>query len=162
MNNQKAVFLDRDGVINNPGENYYVYKVENFIINKGVVDFLKAMKKKGYLVIVISNQGGIAKEFYSQNDVENLHRYLRNELSKQQLTLDEIYYCQHHTDVENCICRKPDSQMLEKAIARFNIDASKSYFFGDKETDVMAGKKAGVHAIQIKENENLNNYLHLL
>lgn len=162
MNKQKAVFLDRDGVINNPGENYYVFEIEKFIINKGIVEFLKAIKKKGYLVIVISNQGGIAKEFYSQADVENLHTYLKNELGKQRLSLEEIYYCRHHTDVENCICRKPDSQMLEKAIARFNIEPSISFFFGDKETDVMAGEKAGVHAIQIKENENLNNYLNLL
>ena len=162
MIRQKAVFLDRDGVINNPGDNYYVYQLENFIINEGIIGFLKSVKEKKYLVIVISNQGGIAKNFYTQSDVETLHGYLRNELKKQQLHLDEIYYCQHHTDVENCICRKPDSQMLEKAIARYHIDPSASFFFGDKETDVMAGEKAGVKSIRIKENENLNNYLHLL
>ncbi len=162
MKLKKAVFLDRDGVINNPGDNYYVHELENFIINDGVINFLKTLKNKGYIVIVISNQGGIAKKYYTASDVEKLHTYLRDRLHNENIELEEIYYCQHHTDIENCICRKPDSQMLEKAMARFDIDATASFFFGDKDTDVMAGKKAGVTSIRIKENENLNNYLHLL
>ena len=162
MHSKKAVFLDRDGVINNPGDKYYVHRLEDFVINEGIIDFMKSAKSKGYYLVVISNQGGIAKEYYKQDDVEKLHKYLNEELTKHDIELDEIYYCPHHTDVENCICRKPDAQMLEKGIARFNIDPAKSFFFGDKETDKRAGEKAGVTAIRITENENLNNYLHLL
>jgi D-glycero-D-manno-heptose 1,7-bisphosphate phosphatase len=162
MSQQKAIFLDRDGVINNPGGNYYVYQIENFVINEGIIEFIKEVKNRGYLVIVISNQGGIAKKYYSQDDVERLHEHMRNVFAKENVHVDEIYYCPHHTDIENCLCRKPDSQMLEKAMARYSINAADSFFFGDKDTDKMAGDKAGVNAIQINENENLNNYLHLL
>lgn len=162
MGLHKAVFLDRDGVVNNPGDNYYVYRLKDFVINDGVAQFIKAVRHKGYLIIIISNQGGIAKKLYSQNDVETLHRYLQDWLRKQDAEVDEIYYCQHHTDIENCICRKPASQMLEKAIARFGIDPAQSFFFGDNDSDVQAGNKANVRSVKITANENLNNYLYLL
>jgi D-glycero-D-manno-heptose 1,7-bisphosphate phosphatase len=114
MSQQKAIFLDRDGVINNPGGNYYVYQIENFVINEGIIEFIKEVKNRGYLVIVISNQGGIAKKYYSQDDVERLHEHMRNVFAKENVHVDEIYYCPHHTDIENCLCRKPDSQMLKR------------------------------------------------
>ncbi len=152
---KKAVFLDRDGVINKEVGDY-VYKVSDFIINKGVFEALKLLQDAGYLLIIITNQGGIAKNIYTKQDVDKVHGFLNSELQKHNIKLTEIYYCPHHSEVNNiCLCRKPNSIMIEKAIARFNIDANKSYMIGDKNRDVEVGKKAGVKTIKISSNENI-------
>src|ERR1035437_1374201 len=150
----KAVFIDRDGVINiERGE--YTYLLYDFVLTDGLIDALKSFIVKGYLLIVITNQGGIAKNIYSIYDVENIHNFLKTTLEKEGIKLTEIYYCPHHPDFGNCLCRKPGSLMLEKAIARFDIDASKSYFIGDNDRDVEAGKAAGVNTIKIEPNSGL-------
>jgi D-glycero-D-manno-heptose 1,7-bisphosphate phosphatase len=152
----KAVFLDRDGVINKErGE--YNFLLEDFILNDGLFDALKIFQQKKYLLIVISNQGGIAKKLFTKEQTEYLHLHLERALRNKGITLTEIYYCTHHPDVSKCICRKPDSLMLEKAIARFNIEASQSYFIGDVDRDIEAGKKAGVQTIKIESNSSLMN-----
>ena len=157
----KAIFIDRDGVINNDTGMYYVYTPEDFNFNEGVIEFLTEIKKRGYKIIVISNQGGIAKKFYTRDDVEKLHAFMSGILKKHGVIIDEIYYCPHHSEEENCICRKPDSQMIEKGIARFDINKNKAWFVGDRESDVEAAKKAGIMHVKITANENLLNYLHL-
>lgn len=149
----KAVFLDRDGVIN--VERGYTHRIEDFVILPDVVEYLQLFLKKGYLIIVVSNQSGVAKNLYTQEDVEVIHSFLTNELIKSNIKLSEIYYCIHHPDVSHCICRKPDSLFVEKAIARFNIDPSLSYFIGDKDRDVQAAEKAGVKGILIEANSPL-------
>ncbi len=153
----KAVFLDRDGVIN--VERGYTNRLEDFVILPDLMEVLQILQKKGYLLIIISNQSGIAKGLYVQSEVEVLHEYLVRELTKNNIKLSEIYYCVHHSDVSRCICRKPDSLFVEKALARFNIDPSKSYFIGDKERDVEAGEKAGVKGILIEANISLKTIL---
>jgi len=151
----KAIFLDRDGVINiERGE--YTYLLYDFVLTEGLIDALKVFIDKGYLLIVITNQGGVAKDLYSIYDVENIHNFLKSTLEKEGIKLTEIYYCPHHPDFEKCLCRKPGSLMLEKAIARFDIDASKSYFIGDTERDVEAGKASGVKTIKIEPNSGLS------
>ena len=149
----KAIFLDRDGVIN--VERGFTFRLEDFVILPDLMEMLHWFRNKGYLIIVISNQSGIAKDLYTQKDVEMLHAYLNGELKKNNLNFDEIYYCVHHPDVSKCICRKPDSLFVEKALARFDIDASKSYFIGDKERDVEAAAKAGVKGVLIEANSSL-------
>jgi D-glycero-D-manno-heptose 1,7-bisphosphate phosphatase len=156
----KAVFLDRDGVINR--ERGFTYRLEDFELLPGLTDSLKEFRRRGFLLIVISNQSGIAKGLYTQDDVEMLHRYLNEALKKEQVEFDEIYYCVHHPDVSKCICRKPDSLFIEKALARFNIDPERSYFIGDKERDVEAGQKAGVKGILIKANTPLSEIMKLI
>lgn len=146
----KAVFLDRDGVIN--VERGYTHRIEDFVILPDVVEYLQLFLKKGYLIIVVSNQSGVAKNLYTQEDVEVVHSFLTNELIKSDIKLSEIYYCIHHPDVSKCICRKPDSLFVEKALARFNIDPGLSYFIGDKERDIQAAEKAGVKGILIEAN----------
>ncbi len=153
----KAVFLDRDGVINKERGDY-TYLLEDFIINKNVSEGLKILKNAGFLLIVISNQGGIAKQRYTMQQVEILHNYMFNCLQKKGVRLDEIYYCPHHQSTGRCICRKPDSQMIEKAMARFNISAEKSFLIGDSKRDIQAAQKVGVSAIKIKSNENILPY----
>ncbi|MBL7885042.1 MAG: HAD family hydrolase [Bacteroidia bacterium] len=149
----KAIFLDRDGVIN--VERGYTYQLKDFVILPDLIETLQLFLSKGYLLIVVSNQSGIAKGLYKQEDVEVLHTYLVSELKKNNIQLSEIYYCVHHPDVSKCICRKPDSLFVEKGLARFNINPAKSYFIGDKERDVEAAEKAGVKGILIEANTSL-------
>lgn len=154
----KAIFLDRDGVINR--ERGFTYRLEDFEILPGLIDVLKEFRKRGYLIIVISNQSGIAKGLYKQSDVEILHDHLTKTLKKENLVFDEIYYCVHHPDVSKCICRKPDSLFVEKAIARFNIDPRLSFFIGDKDRDIEAAHKAGVKGLLIEANSPLSDIMH--
>ncbi len=153
----KAIFLDRDGVINT--ERGYTHRLEDFVILPDLMDVLQLLQKRGYMLIVISNQSGIAKGLYKQTEVEILHTYMLNEFKKNGIVISEIYYCVHHPDVSNCICRKPDSLFVEKALARFNIDPQGSYFIGDKDRDVEAAEKAGVKGILIEANSSLKNIL---
>jgi D-glycero-D-manno-heptose 1,7-bisphosphate phosphatase len=149
----KAVFLDRDGVIN--VERGYTHLMSDFVILPDLIEVLQLLQKKGYLLIVVSNQSGIAKGLYKQEEVEVLHKFMVDEFSKNGISLSEIYYCIHHPDVGKCICRKPDSLFVEKALARYHIDASLSYFIGDKERDTAAAEKAGVRGILIEANSSL-------
>ncbi len=151
----KAVFLDRDGVINNPRSNYYVSKIADFEFNTHIFPVIRGYQEQGYLIIVISNQGGISKKLYTIKDVEKLHAFMTDTFKKENIIITETYFCPHHNSIENCICRKPDSLLLEKAVARFNINKTESYFIGDSVRDVEAAKKAGIKGILISKNGEL-------
>ncbi len=150
----KAVFLDRDGVINN-GDLYYTYKKEDFFFNDDIFESLNLLNNNNFILIIITNQGGIAKGKYSKQDVDLLHQYMIDELSKKNIKISEVYYCPHHDSVENCICRKPNSGNIEKAIARFDIDIQKSFLIGDGDRDIEAGKNAGLTCFKINKNESI-------
>jgi D-glycero-D-manno-heptose 1,7-bisphosphate phosphatase len=143
---KKCIFLDRDGVLNEDRVDY-VYRIEDMIIPEGVVEGLQLLKEAGYLLIVVTNQAGIAKGLYSREDVLKCHNYL------QQLCghlLDDIFYCPHHPDyTTRSLLRKPDSLMLEKAIAKYNIDIKNSWIIGDALRDIQAGKRVGVRTVHI-------------
>jgi D-glycero-D-manno-heptose 1,7-bisphosphate phosphatase len=96
---------------------------------------------------------------YTQENVEEIHAYLLNEFKKNNIAISEIYYCVHHPDVSRCICRKPDSLFVEKALARFEIDPAQSYFIGDKDRDVEAAAKGGVKGILVPSNTSLKTIL---
>jgi len=154
----KVIFLDRDGVINfEPGD--YTFEVEKFKIVEGLFEGLHLLKEKGYQFIVITNQGGISKEIYSHNDVMSVHGYMQNCFKENKIDLLDIYYCPHHSVNEKCICRKPDSLMLEKAMARYNVDKSTAYFIGDNNRDFLAAENAGIKGVLVKPNDQLVNYL---
>lgn len=158
---RKVIFLDRDGVINKE-RGAYTFKITDFEINEGVVDFLKLAQEKGFEFIVITNQGGISKGIYNKNDVHLVHAHMLTQFKKEGITILEIYYCPHHSDIEQCICRKPDSLLLEKAIARFNVDKTVSFMIGDSQRDIDAATKVGVKSFKIEPNTNLKqlkNYL---
>lgn len=150
----KAIFLDRDGVlIKERGD--YTWLLEDMQINDGVAEVLKEYQQAGYLLIVISNQAGIAKGLYSKADADFLHFHLCRFLSAKGVEITEVYYCPHHPEFGKCLCRKPFSLMLEKAIARFSIDASASFFIGDADRDIAAGAAAGVKTYQLPVNGRL-------
>ena len=156
---QKAIFLDRDGVLINDAGQYYIYETDDIIINNGVIDALKKFTDMGFLLIVISNQGGIAKQIYTKEDVEKIHSELKKQFEIEGIDIKEYYYCPHHSDVEKCLCRKPEPLLIEKALARFNIDPNKSFMIGDNKRDVDAGKRVGLSCIKIKPNQNLLDIL---
>jgi D-glycero-D-manno-heptose 1,7-bisphosphate phosphatase len=155
----KAIFLDRDGVINRKGSGYYVFREEEFFLNKGVTDALKYFISKGFLLIIITNQGGIAKGIYTTAHLEKLHNYMINKLKTFDIELTDIYYCPHHPDVSQCQCRKPGTLLLEQAIAKYNIDPKNSFMIGDSEIDIRAAEKMRIKGILIPTNGNLMNII---
>lgn len=147
----KAVFLDRDGVLNHDPDDY-TYKLEETHVLDGIIPFCKQVQEKGYLIIVITNQGGIDKKVYGFDAVEAIHSYLSEEFQKEGVSITDFYYCPHHSALQKCLCRKPDSLLIERAMHKYNIDPEQSYFIGDKWRDVECGQKAGVHGIKIDVN----------
>lgn len=142
----KCIFLDRDGVLNEDRTDY-VYRVEDFIIPDGVPEALRLLKDAGYLLIVITNQAGIAKGLYTRDDVMTCYNYLQDQCGQ---LIDDIYYCPHHPKYDSeSLTRKPDSLLLEKAIAKYNIEPDVSWMIGDALRDMQAGRRVGVRTVRI-------------
>ena len=155
-NVRKAVFLDRDGVINNNRDRYYIGKSEEVEINPGVPGALGCLKKAGFLLIVITNQGGVGRGLYSQEEVEEVHRHISDLLRPHGAEPEDYYYCPHHPESGNCLCRKPLPLMIQKTMARYMIDPGRSWFIGDSPKDMEAGKAAGLRTILIEPNSSLS------
>ena len=153
----KALFLDRDGVIINERGDYN-YLPKHAIINETIVPLLKEAQEHNYLLIVITNQGGISKGLYTNKEVEKIHKIIEQKLGEVSIVIHEFFYCPHHDSIEKCICRKPNSQLLEKAISIYNIDPIQSFMIGDKETDVQAAQKLGIKGIRIQPNSTINGF----
>jgi D-glycero-D-manno-heptose 1,7-bisphosphate phosphatase len=148
----KAIFLDRDGVINRKGSSYYVFREEEFLINKGVFEALRYFISHGYLLIIITNQGGISKGVFTVDHLEKLHNYLAEKMKKHDIDVTDIFYCPHHPDVEACQCRKPGTFLFEQAIAKYDIDPKASYMIGDSDIDIQAAEKMRIKGILIPTN----------
>lgn len=144
----KAVFLDRDGTLN--VEKGYVYHNEDWEWIPGAIDAIVAFKNAGFLVIVISNQAGIARGYYAEADVIKLHAWMNEELKKHGAVIDGFYFCPHHPEYSGeCECRKPMPGMLYEAKRDFDIDFGRSWLIGDKVSDIHAGWAAGVKSILV-------------
>ena len=151
---KKIVFFDRDGVINHePG--HYTSSVDEFVVNDGIGESVKLLKDSGYTVIIISNQGGIAKGLYSADDVLKMHKKLQDYLLEYNTEIDDFYFCPHHNDFGKCLCRKPGNLMFEKAIYLNNASPLESFMIGDSERDLHAAEKSGVKGFLITPNENI-------
>ena len=157
----KCIFLDRDGVINKERGDH-TYLVNDFVFNDGLFEALQQLQKKGYIFIVITNQSGIALGKYTVEQMEACHQIFLTECAVHQIKINAIYYCPHYPTISNCLCRKPNSLLLEKAISKYHININASYFIGDKERDIEASQKAGVKGILIESNQNLSSILHLI
>lgn len=157
----KAIFLDRDGVIN-IDQHDYTWKMEDFEILPGVYAACREFIRKGFMLIVVTNQGGIAKGLYKHSDVDRLHQHMIQNLASENIKLTEVYYCPHHEVTGKCLCRKPGSLLVEKALARFEIDPTASYFIGDRDRDIQAANGAGVKGILVDVNNNLIHTLPLI
>lgn len=139
----KAAFFDRDGTIN--VDTGYVHSIEEFQFIDGMPEFIKKWNDWGYKVIVITNQAGIARGYYTEDDMHNLHEYMNKELAKIGAHIDAFYFCPHHPDFTGvCHCRKPKPGMIEQAIKDWDIDVTQSVMFGDKQSDIDAAKKCGI------------------
>lgn len=157
-----AVFLDRDGTIN--VEKNYLYRIEDWEWIPGAELAITQLNAAGFLVVVVSNQAGIARGFYSEQDVHVLHKYVSSDLLSIGGKIDGYYFCPHHHEHgENrfCECRKPKPLMILEASLALNIDLKKSWMVGDKIIDVFAGKAAGVKVIQVKTGYGANQLMHL-
>jgi D,D-heptose 1,7-bisphosphate phosphatase len=144
----KAIFIDRDGTIN--VDVHYLDNPDKFEMYPCVGEGVKKLKENGFKIIVITNQSGIARGYFTEKQLKNIHERMKKEFQKFGIVLDGIYYCPHHPD-DNCNCRKPKTGLFEKAIKEHNIDVKKSYVVGDKILDIGAGKKIGATAILIPE-----------
>lgn len=152
---QKAVFLDRDGTLNSDEGHYYVYRPKDFVLNEGVVEGLRILQENGCLLIVVTNQSGVAKGLYTEQDVAMVHQKMKKLLSKEGIELTAIYYCPHHESIEECECRKPSPYMLEQAIEKYNLNSEKCYLIGDSDRDIEAARRAGVKAFKIPKNSSI-------
>ena len=130
-NKQKAIFLDRDGTINKrPLKACYVERPEEFEWLPGAIEAIKLLKKNGFLIFIITNQPGIARGNLSKEVLHSIHRKMRNDLLKEGVDIDDIFYCPHNWDA-GCFCRKPNPGMLFEAQKKYSLDLSKSYFIDD-------------------------------
>jgi D,D-heptose 1,7-bisphosphate phosphatase len=149
-----AIFFDRDGVINH--DNKYVYKYNDFILKKNILNFLTKLKK--YYLFIVTNQSGIARGFYKEKDFYLLHKKLKKDFIKKNIFFNDILFCPHHPEgiinkyKKNCLCRKPGNQMLKKIISSWNIDLKKSYMIGDSKSDEDSAKKTKIKFIYSNKN----------
>jgi D-glycero-D-manno-heptose 1,7-bisphosphate phosphatase len=148
----KAVFFDRDGVINNNSHHYYIFKEEQLEIIPEVCKAIKRLQTAGFLIIVVSNQGGIARGLYDVAHVDRLHSIIQEKMQAEGAHIDNFYFCPHHNKIGKCLCRKPQPLLLQKALAAHGIDASKSFMIGDSDRDVEAAHRAGIKAFKVESN----------
>ncbi len=142
LQQRPAIFLDRDGTLNE--DSGYLYEISAWRWLPGAVEALAMLSQKGYALVVISNQSGIARGYYTAADVHTLHTWLNTTLAKEGLCIDAFYHCPHHPEFsEPCSCRKPSPHMLLQAAQDLQLDLSRSYMVGDKISDVQAGLAAG-------------------
>ncbi|WP_143321886.1 D-glycero-beta-D-manno-heptose 1,7-bisphosphate 7-phosphatase [Clostridium sp. HBUAS56010] len=149
----KIVFLDRDGTINQEVE--YLHRPEDLVILPGVAEALCRLKNHGFKLVVVTNQAGVARGYYQEEDVKALHQVLNERLAEQGAAIDCFFYCPHHpvhgigSYKIKCHCRKPETGMFEMAEAYFSVDKTHSFMIGDKLLDTQAGKNYGVTPILI-------------
>ena len=150
---KRAVFVDRDGTIN--VEREYLYRVDEFEFIPGAPQAVRLLNEAGFLVVVVTNQSGVARGYYTEDDVAVLHRHIASELANAGARVDAWYYCPHHPSGRGsyslpCRCRKPLPGMLQEAARRYNIDLAASVMIGDKLVDMEAGIAAGCSTILVR------------
>jgi D-glycero-D-manno-heptose 1,7-bisphosphate phosphatase len=153
----KAIFLDRDGIIN--VDSGYVSKIEDFKFTSGIFKTLKSLQEMGYILIIVTNQSGIARGYYSEEDYMNLTVYMVEELKKRGISIASVYHCPHGPD-EGCKCRKPRAGMLKAAQKQFRVQMKESWMIGDKVSDMLAAKSAGIKQRLLVSKESSESATH--
>jgi D-glycero-D-manno-heptose 1,7-bisphosphate phosphatase len=144
----EALFIDRDGVIN--VDKGHVFLIEDFEFSEGVFELCRKYLDAGYLIIVVTNQAGIAKGLYSEEDYQNLTAWMIEQFKLQGITISKVYHCPHFPEITGpCDCRKPAPGMLLQAVKEFDLDIKKCVLIGDKETDLQAGRRAGIPELNL-------------
>jgi D-glycero-D-manno-heptose 1,7-bisphosphate phosphatase len=150
-----AIFLDRDGTINVDKD--YLYKISDWEWIPGAQQAIQMLQNEGFKIIIVSNQSGIARGFFSVTDVDELHSFIRNDLDKLGIHIDGFFYCPHHPNFsDRCECRKPSPFMLLKAKELLNLDLESSWIIGDRVSDMQCGIAAGVKPLFVKTGHGLN------
>ncbi len=148
-----AVFLDRDGTINE--EMGYINHIDRFRLLPRTAEAIRLLNQRGIKVVVITNQSGVARGYFPESLIEEVHRKMVEELKEQGAHLDGIYYCPHHPEVgeppyrRRCRCRKPETGLIEKAVEDLEIDCSRSYAIGDRGQDIEFGRRIGARTILV-------------
>lgn len=138
---KKALFLDRDGIIN--VEKNYLYKIEDFELVDGIIDVCKYYQKQGFIIVVVTNQSGVSRGYYSEDDFKILSEWMIEYFGSLGVKIERIYHCPH-SENDNCECRKPKSGMFLEAKKYLDIDMANSVMIGDSERDIIAAKNADV------------------
>lgn len=150
---KRAVFLDRDGTLVEP--RHYPSRPDDLVLYDGIADELRRLRAHGFQLVIITNQSGIARGYFSEADLARMHDHLCAELQRRQVAVDAIYFCPHHVEgviselAIECDCRKPRPGMLLRAAEELDIDLSRSWFAGDILDDVEAGNRAGCRTILV-------------
>lgn len=155
----KAIFLDRDGVLISNKDHYYIWEKEHLVLVDGVFENLQRLIGKGFQLFIVSNQGGISHGLYTKNEIQKFHEGLIQTFRNNHIEISEIIYCPHHPKIENCMCRKPASLMIDKLISKYNLNRESSYLIGDSDSDMEAAQKAGIMGIKIDPNKNMYPFI---
>ena len=151
---QKAAFLDRDGVINE--DTGYLNNIKDFKWIEGAIEALKILKENNFLIIIISNQSGVSRGYFSKKDVHNLHKWINLQLSEHNVKIDDFFFATEHPDTETSKTRrKPSPRMIEEAIEKYNLNRDDCFMIGDKDIDVLAAKNANIRGF-LFEGGNLS------
>lgn len=152
----KFLILDRDGTINE--DKGYVYKIEDLVILPGVLEGLKKFKDAGWKFVIVTNQSGIARKFYTVNDMHRFHREIRFELAKEGIEIEAFAHCPHHPEINgNCHCRKPKTKLVEDLASRLGFSPQNCIFMGDKDSDIELGLKLGGTTVLINNWQYINS-----
>ncbi len=155
---RRAVFLDRDGVITQEPP-HYAHKIDQLKFIAGTADAIRLLNNNGFMVIIASNQSGIARGYYREEDAALFNQAMRESLGQKGARIDAIYYCPHHPESKMetyrvvCDCRKPAPGMLKRAEKDWDIDLQRSFMVGDKLGDIESGKRAGCYTIMVKTGQ---------
>ena len=150
----KTIFLDRDGVINK--EINYLHKIEDFKFINGVFKACQYIQSLDYEIIIVTNQSGISRGYYSENDFQIINKWMLDQFKQNNINVLDVFHCPHSPDA-NCNCRKPKPGMLLQAEIKYDIDMSNSWLIGDKEVDITAANNAGIYnTILVKSGHKIN------
>lgn len=152
-----AIFLDRDGTLNM--ERGYVYKIEDFDYIDGALESLRQLQDWGYMLVIITNQSGIARGYYTEADFQNLTHWMLSDLERRKIYIDGVYYCPHHPEgkikyyTRQCHCRKPGTELFYRAARELDVDFGKSVAVGDRLRDLEICKETGAKGVLLSDTD---------